>query len=305
MENILVDHRLSGAFHPNFTLSMEQQYLRLLAFLHTKALRGQSRSDRTGVGTYSTFGAELRCNLQEDIGILSSKYVSWKTAFVELCWILKGHTNIQYLKDHDVSIWDEWADEKGELGPVYGAQWRKPNPQNPDVDPLKTMMCELKTHPNSRRHVISAWNPNYIPLAKHDVKQARDSGCMALAPCHYSFQVYIDDEDRVNLKLIQRSADVFLGLPFNIIGYSMLTKLIATHLDREVGDLIISLGDVHLYTNHIDQAYEQLKNNTDPSAKRPEMIITSKKENLWDYEPGDLQISNYRGAKRISAPVAV
>ena len=206
---------------------------------------GVKKEDRTGTGTYSVFGYQMRFNLQEGFPLITTKKLHTRSIFHELLWFLKGDTNIAYLKENGVSIWDEWADEQGNLGPVYGYQWRSwPNPDGTSTDQIVNLVNGLKNNPNSRRHIVSAWNPSFIDQ-------------MALPPCHCLFQFYVA-EGKLSCQLYQRSCDTFLGVPFNIASYALLTHMIAQVCDLEVGDFVWTGGDVHLYTNHVEQAKLQL-----------------------------------------------
>ena len=218
-----------------------QEYLDLLKKVKDS---GKPKGDRTGTGTISIFGHQMRFDLQESFPLLTTKKIHFKSVAYELLWFLKGDTNIKYLKDNGVSIWDEWADENGDLGPVYGKQWRKWQSAEGMHDQISGVIDQIKTNPNSRRHIVSAWNVGEIPS-------------MALAPCHILFQFYVQD-GKLSCQLYQRSADVFLGVPFNIASYALLTHMIASVCDLEVGDFVHTLGDAHLYTNHLNQAEEQL-----------------------------------------------
>ena len=212
-----------------------QEYLDLLKKVKDS---GKPKGDRTGTGTISIFGHQMRFDLQESFPLLTTKKIHFKSVAYELLWFLKGDTNIKYLKDNGVSIWDEWADENGDLGPVYGKQWRKWQSAEGMHDQISGVIDQIKTNPNSRRHIVSAWNVGEIPS-------------MALAPCHILFQFYVQD-GKLSCQLYQRSADVFLGVPFNIASYALLTHMIASVCDLEVGDFVHTLGDAHLYTNHLN-----------------------------------------------------
>ena len=218
-----------------------QEYLDLLKKVKDS---GKPKGDRTGTGTISIFGHQMRFDLQESFPLLTTKKIHFKSVAYELLWFLKGDTNIKYLKDNGVSIWDEWADENGDLGPVYGKQWRNWKGADGFHDQISSVIQQIKDNPNSRRHIVSAWNVAEIPR-------------MALAPCHILFQFYVQD-GKLSCQLYQRSADVFLGVPFNIASYALLTHMIANVCDLKVGDFIHTLGDAHLYNNHLAQAEEQL-----------------------------------------------
>lgn len=254
----------------------------------------EPRSDRTGVGTYSRFGTQLRFNLATGFPLLTTKKVQFHSVVVELLWFLKGHTNIKYLHDHDVHIWDEWADEKGELGPVYGAQWRNwqvptTNGEPYTVDQIKNVIESIKNNPFSRRHIVTAWNP-------------ADVDKMALPPCHLMFQFYVSRDLRLSCHMYQRSADWFLGVPFNIASYALLTQIIATHCGLDLGDLIISFGDYHLYSNHIDAAKLQLqRTSTGPECK----VRYGGGKRLDEIEPSDFELIGYNPHSWIRASIAV
>ena len=218
-----------------------QEYLDLLKKVKES---GKPKGDRTGTGTLSIFGHQMRFDLQDSFPLLTTKKIHFKSVAYELLWFLKGDTNIKYLKDNGVSIWDEWADENGDLGPVYGKQWRDWKGANGFHDQISNVIDQIKNNPNSRRHIVSAWNVAEIPS-------------MALAPCHILFQFYVQ-EGKLSCQLYQRSADIFLGVPFNIASYALLTHMIANVCDLEVGDFVHTLGDAHLYNNHLTQADEQL-----------------------------------------------
>ena len=218
-----------------------QEYLDLLEKVKNS---GKPKGDRTGTGTISVFGHQMRFNLEDSFPLLTTKKIHFKSVAYELLWFLKGDTNINYLKENGVSIWDEWADENGDLGPVYGKQWRKWEGKNNIHDQVTEVIKQIKDNPDSRRHIVSAWNVADIPS-------------MALAPCHILFQFYVQD-GRLSCQLYQRSADIFLGVPFNIASYALLTHMIANICDLKVGEFVHTLGDAHLYNNHIDQAEEQL-----------------------------------------------
>jgi thymidylate synthase len=261
-----------------------QEYLDLLKKVKDS---GKPKGDRTGTGTISIFGHQMRFDLQESFPLLTTKKVHFKSVAYELLWFLKGDTNIKYLKDNGVSIWDEWADENGDLGPVYGKQWRKWQSADGMHDQISGVIHQIKTNPNSRRHIVSAWNVGEIPS-------------MALAPCHILFQFYVQD-GKLSCQLYQRSADVFLGVPFNIASYALLTHMVARVCDLEVGDFVHTLGDAHLYTNHLDQAEEQLSR----SPLSPPKIKIAKKDSIDLYEFEDFELIDYQHHPHIPAVVAV
>ncbi|MTI20998.1 thymidylate synthase [Fulvivirga sp. RKSG066] len=250
---------------------------------------GAEKGDRTGTGTLSVFGRQLRFNLQEGFPLLTTKKLHIRSIIHELLWFLSGDTNIKYLKDNGVSIWDEWADENGDLGPVYGYQWRSwPAPDGGKVDQIAQAIEQIKTNPNSRRHIVSAWNPAEVDN-------------MALPPCHALFQFYVAN-GKLSCQLYQRSADYFLGVPFNIASYALLVHMFAQQCDLEPGEFVWTGGDVHLYSNHLDQAREQL--SRDPMAL-PQLNITRKPASIFDYKFEDFKIENYEAHPSIKAPIAV
>ena len=250
---------------------------------------GVKKEDRTGTGTYSVFGHQMRFNLAEGFPLITTKKLHTRSIFVELLWFLKGDTNISYLKDNGVSIWDEWADENGNLGPVYGYQWRSwPNPDGTSTDQIVNLVNGLKNNPNSRRHIVSAWNPSFIED-------------MALPPCHCLFQFYVA-EGKLSCQLYQRSCDTFLGVPFNIASYALLVHMIAQVCDLEVGDFVWTGGDVHLYSNHVDQAKLQL---TREHRTLPTLKLNSEVKDLFAFTMDDISIENYDPHPHIKAAVAI
>ena len=261
-----------------------QEYLDLLKKVKDS---GKPKGDRTGTGTISIFGHQMRFNLKESFPLLTTKKIHFKSVAYELLWFLKGDTNIKYLKDNGVSIWDEWADENGDLGPVYGKQWRNWKGADGFHDQISSVIEQIKNNPNSRRHIVSAWNVAEIPS-------------MALAPCHILFQFYVQD-GKLSCQLYQRSADVFLGVPFNISSYALLTHMIANVCNLEVGDFVHTLGDAHLYNNHLTQAEEQLSR----SPLEPPQIKVSQKTSIDAYEFEDFELINYQHHPHIPAVVAV
>jgi thymidylate synthase len=263
-----------------------QQYLDLMKdILET----GASKTDRTGTGTRSVFGRQLRFNLSQGFPLLTTKKLHTRSIFIELLWFLKGDTNIKYLHDHGVTIWDEWADENGDLGPVYGHQWRSwPTPNGQAIDQITNVLNQIKQKPDSRRHIVSAWNPAEVDK-------------MALPPCHTMFQFYVAD-GKLSCQLYQRSADYFLGVPFNIASYALLTHMFAQQCDLMPGDFVWTGGDVHLYTNHIEQANLQL--TREPFAL-PQLNIRRKPASIFEYVYEDFEILNYQTHPGIKAPIAV
>ncbi|MCB0394743.1 MAG: thymidylate synthase [Bdellovibrionales bacterium] len=263
-----------------------KQYLDLLE----KVLEtGEVRGDRTGTGTVSSFGHQLRYDLKNTFPLVTTKKVHLKSIVHELLWFLKGDTNIKYLKDNSVSIWDEWADERGDLGPVYGAQWRSWVTREGQVDQITNIIKEIRQNPMSRRLVVSAWNVGEIHK-------------MALPPCHIMFQFYVSNEGTLSCQLYQRSADLFLGVPFNIASYSLLTMMMAQVCDLKPGEFIHTIGDAHIYLNHMEQVKEQLRRSPRP---QPKMIINPTVKNIFEFQYSDFQLVDYDPHPRISAQVSV
>jgi thymidylate synthase len=263
-----------------------RQYLDLLAHVLES---GVDRPDRTGVGTRGVFGYQMRYDLGQGFPVLTTKKLHLKSIIHELLWFLKGDTNIAYLKENGVSIWDEWADENGDLGPVYGAQWRSwPTPHGQTIDQVANVITSLRENPNSRRHIVSAWNPAEVDN-------------MALPPCHCLFQFHVA-EGRLSCQLYQRSADIFLGVPFNIASYALLTMMVAQVTGLKPGDFVHTLGDAHLYLNHFDQAREQLTRQ--PKAL-PQMWINPEVTSLEEFRYEDFKLENYVADPSIRAPIAV
>ncbi|MBB3945805.1 thymidylate synthase [Rhizobium skierniewicense] len=263
-----------------------KQYLDLLRHVMDT---GSDRGDRTGTGTRSVFGYQMRFDLSEGFPVLTTKKLHLRSIIHELLWFLKGDTNIAYLKQHGVSIWDEWADEDGNLGPVYGAQWRSwPAPDGRHIDQITLLIESLKTNPNSRRHIVSAWNPALVDD-------------MALPPCHCLFQFYVAD-GKLSCQLYQRSADIFLGVPFNIASYALLTLMVAQVTGLKPGDFVHTLGDAHIYANHFEQA--QLQMQRTPKAL-PSMRLNPDVKNLFDFTFEDFTLENYEADASIKAPIAV
>ncbi|MEN9639584.1 MAG: hypothetical protein RLZZ262_1453 [Bacteroidota bacterium] len=250
---------------------------------------GTYKSDRTGTGTYSVFGHQMRFNLAEGFPLLTTKKLHTKSIIHELLWFLKGETNIAYLKENGVSIWDEWADENGNLGPVYGYQWRSwPNPDGTHTDQIKKLVDGVKKNPDGRRHIVSAWNPSFIDQ-------------MALPPCHCLFQFYVAD-GKLSCQLYQRSCDTFLGVPFNIASYALLTMMMAQVCDLQLGDFVWTGGDVHLYSNHVDQAKLQLTRDCRPL---PQLKLNPDVKDLFAFTFEDFTLENYDPHPHIKAAVAV
>ncbi|MBR2960337.1 MAG: thymidylate synthase [Burkholderiaceae bacterium] len=249
---------------------------------------GVEKSDRTGTGTRSVFGYQMRFNLQEGFPLVTTKKLHLRSIIHELLWFLQGDSNIKYLKDNGVSIWDEWADENGELGPVYGVQWRNWTGREQNVDQIAELIKTIKTNPDSRRMIVTAWNVAEIHK-------------MALPPCHMMFQVYVAN-GKLSCQLYQRSCDIFLGVPFNIASYSLLTHMLAQQCDLEVGDFVWTGGDCHIYSNHFEQVELQL--SREPRAY-PQLKINRRPDSIFDYRFEDFEIVGYDPHPHIKAPVAV
>ena len=263
-----------------------KQYLQLMTDILEN---GSTKTDRTGTGTLSVFGRQLRFDLSEGFPMVTTKKLHLRSIIYELLWFLNGDTNIKYLKDNGVSIWDEWADANGELGPVYGHQWRSwPTPDGKHIDQITQVLNQIKTKPDSRRHIVTAWNPSEVDK-------------MALPPCHALFQFYVA-EGKLSCQLYQRSADYFLGVPFNIASYALLTHMFAQQCDLEPGEFIWTGGDTHLYSNHLEQAKLQLSRVPYPL---PQLHIRRKPNSIFDYKFEDFEIVNYQAHPSIKAPIAV
>ena len=263
-----------------------QQYLDFARHILTN---GQQKHDRTGTGTTSVFGHQMRFNLQQGFPLLTTKKLHLKSIIHELLWFIAGDTNVTYLQHNGVRIWDEWADEEGNLGPVYGHQWRSwPKPDGSTVDQIKLLIEQLKSNPDSRRHIVSAWN-------------VADVDHMALPPCHCLFQFYVAD-NKLSCQLYQRSADVFLGVPFNIASYALLTLMMAQVCGYQPGDFVHTFGDAHIYSNHLDQIKEQLSREPYPL---PQMNINPEIDDLFAFRYEDFELVNYQAHPHIKGAVAV
>jgi thymidylate synthase len=260
-----------------------------LDFMRHVREHGERKNDRTGTGTLSVFGHQMRFDLSAGFPLLTTKKVHTRSIIYELLWFLRGDTNVQYLRDHGVTIWDEWADANGDLGPVYGFQWRSwPAPDGRHIDQLSDVMREIRKNPDSRRLIVSAWNVGDIPRMK-------------LPPCHLLFQFYVA-KGRLSCQLYQRSCDIFLGVPFNIASYALLTHLVAQQCDLAVGDFIWVGGDCHLYLNHLEQVATQLSRTPYPL---PRLVITRRPPSLYEYQYEDFEIADYQSHPAIKAAVAV
>ena len=264
----------------------EQQYLDLLAEVLEQ---GAAKSDRTGTGTRSVFGRQMRFGLADEFPLLTTKKLHLKSIVVELLWFLRGDTNVQWLQERGVSIWDEWADAKGDLGPVYGYQWRHWRaPDGREIDQIKAVVESLRKKPDSRRHIVTAWNP-------------ADVDRMALPPCHALFQFYVSNQ-KLSCQMYQRSADLFLGVPFNIASYALLTLMMAQVTGLKPGEFVLTLGDAHLYLNHLEQAREQLKRAPRPF---PRMKLNSSIQEIFEFKFEDFTLEGYEPHPAIKAPIAV
>lgn len=266
--------------------SVMRNYLDLMAEILSS---GAHKTDRTGTGTLSVFGRQLRFDLSQGFPLVTTKKLHLRSIIHELLWFLNGDTNVKYLRDNGVTIWDEWADENGELGPVYGHQWRSwPAPDGRKIDQISQVLEQIRTRPDSRRHIVSAWNPAEVDK-------------MALPPCHALFQFYVAD-GKLSCQLYQRSADYFLGVPFNIASYALLTHMVAQQCDLQPGDFVWTGGDIHLYTNHLEQARLQL--SREPFSL-PKLILNRKPADLFSYAFEDFIIEGYQSHPAIKAPIAV
>ena len=275
-------------FYRNFNTNLHtmQQYLELLNHIMNN---GAEKADRTGTGTISTFGYQMRFNFEDGFPLLTTKKVHLKSVIYELLWFLRGDTNVKFLQDHNVRIWNEWADENGDMGHIYGYQWRSwPKPDGGYVDQISEVIKSIKHNPDSRRHIVSAWNPGELEN-------------MALPPCHILFQFYVNN-GRLSCQLYQRSADLFLGVPFNIASYSLLTMMVAQVTGLVPGEFIHTLGDAHIYKNHFEQVKTQL--NRTPR-ERPTMNLNTEKTNIFDFTYEDFTLENYNPHPHIKGKVSV
>ena len=273
-----------------------KQYLDLI---HHVVKNGVEKSDRTGTGTKSIFGYQMRFDLSKGFPMVTTKKLHTKSIIYELLWFLNGDTNIDYLKNNGVKIWDDWADENGDLGPVYGFQWRNWN--NDNIDQISELIESIKNNPDSRRMLISAWNPSVLPDTSKSFSENVKNGKAALPPCHAFFQFYVS-ENKLSCQLYQRSADIFLGVPFNIASYALLTHMIAHVCNLEVGDFVHTFGDAHIYNNHVDQINLQLSRKP---RKLPSLKIKRKVESIFDFKFEDFEIINYDPHPHIKGLVSV
>lgn len=277
-----------------------KQYKVLLNHVLTQ---GVAKGDRTGTGTRSVFGYQMRFDLNQGFPLATTKKIHFKSIIHELLWFLSGDTNIKYLNDNGVRIWDMWANSEGDLGPIYGQQWRKwIDPHTfKEIDQIEEVLHQIKTNPDSRRIVVSAWNVSDLPSEYRSPQENAHWGRMALAPCHCLFQFYVS-QGKLSCQLYQRSADVFLGVPFNIASYALLTHMMAAQTGLQVGDLVWTGGDVHLYNNHVEQAIEQL---TREPYKLPELGLNAAVDSLFDYKAKDINLIQYDHYPPIKAPISI
>ena len=276
-----------------------KEYLALMRHVRDT---GVKKEDRTGTGTLSVFGYQMRFDLQKGFPLVTTKKCHLKSIIHELLWFLKGESNIAYLKENGVSIWDGWATEEGELGPVYGKQWRSwDNGDGTTIDQIADVIEQIKTNPDSRRLIVSAWNPSVLPDTQYSPSENASMGKQALPPCHTMFQFYVLD-GKLSCQLYQRSGDIFLGIPFNIASYALLTMMIAQVCDLAPGDFILTLGDAHLYSNHLEQVDLQL--SREPFAP-PVMEINKSVKDIFDFSFEDFTLKGYQSHPHIKAPVAI
>ena len=260
---------------------------------------GNEKSDRTGTGTKSVFGHQMRFDLSEGFPMVTTKKLHLKSIIYELLWFLRGDTNIKYLQENGVKIWDEWADSNGDLGPVYGQQWRNWNDN--EIDQIVSVINSLKNNPDSRRMLVSAWNPGVLPDTKKSFEENVQNGKAALPPCHALFQFYVHNQ-KLSCQLYQRSADIFLGVPFNIASYALLTEMMAHVCNLKCGEFVHTFGDAHIYNNHIEQVQLQLKREPKPL---PKLKFKRKVDNIFDFKFDDFEILNYDPHPHIKGKVAV
>ncbi|WP_317933307.1 thymidylate synthase [Halioxenophilus sp. WMMB6] len=276
-----------------------KQYLDLMRLVRDQ---GVKKADRTGTGTLSVFGHQMRFDLQQGFPLVTTKKCHLRSIIHELLWFLRGDSSIQYLRDNGVSIWDEWATDAGDLGPIYGVQWRSwPTPAGGHIDQISELMRQIKAKPDSRRLIVSAWNPAELPDESQSPQANVGEGRMALAPCHALFQFYVA-EGRLSCQLYQRSADIFLGVPFNIASYALLTMMVAQVAGLQPGDFVHTLGDAHLYLNHLEQVEKQLAR--EPRAL-PVMHINKEVQDIFAFSYEDFELTGYDPHPHISAPIAI
>jgi thymidylate synthase len=276
-----------------------QQYLQLMRHVLETGIK---KEDRTGTGTFSVFGYQMRFDLSEGFPLVTTKKCHMRSIIHELLWFLKGETNIAYLTENNVKIWDSWATDDGELGPVYGKQWRSwEGAEGQVIDQISELVDQIKTNPDSRRLIVSAWNPAVLPDTSFSPKENAQQGRQALPPCHTMFQFYVL-EGKLSCQLYQRSADIFLGVPFNIASYALLTMMLAQVCDLKMGDFIHTLGDAHLYVNHLEQANLQLTRQPYPL---PKMLINPSINNIFAFDINDFELKDYQAHDHIKAPVAI
>lgn len=274
-------------------------YLELLRHVRTSGVR---KSDRTGTGTLSVFGYQMRFDLGRGFPLVTTKKLHTRSIIYELLWFLRGRTDVGYLQDNGVRIWNEWADESGSLGPIYGTQWRSwPTPDGRHIDQLADVVEQIQQRPDSRRHVVTAWNPADLPDETKTPQENARAGRMALAPCHCLFQFYVAG-GRLSCQLYQRSADLFLGVPFNIASYALLTRMMAHVTGLQAGDFVHTFGDAHIYLNHLDQVDEQLAREPYPL---PALHLRTARSRLQDFEYEDFELEGYRSHAAIRAPISV
>jgi thymidylate synthase len=276
-----------------------QQYLQLMRHILNT---GVKKEDRTGTGTLSAFGYQMRFDLSAGFPLVTTKKCHMRSIIHELLWFLKGETNIAYLIENNVKIWDAWATDDGELGPVYGKQWRSwEGADGQVIDQISQLVEQIKTNPDSRRLIVSAWNPAVLPDTSYSPKENAEQGRQALPPCHTMFQFYVL-EGKLSCQLYQRSGDIFLGVPFNIASYALLTMMLAQVCDLQPGDFIHTLGDAHLYVNHLEQANLQLTRQPYPL---PKMVINPKVKDIFSFDIDDFELKNYQAHDHIKAVVAI
>lgn len=294
--SISKDWNLSMTYFWFYIFKNMQQYLNLVKFIQD---HGVSKTDRTGTGTKSVFGYQMRFDLADGFPLVTTKKIHVKSVIHELLWFLKGDTNINYLTENGVRIWNEWADENGDLGPVYGHQWRNWNDEG--IDQIKEVIETLKTNPDSRRMLVSAWNPSVMPNTSVSFSENVANHKAALPPCHAFFQFYVA-EGKLSCQLYQRSADLFLGVPFNIASYALLNLMVAQVCDLKLGNFVHTFGDVHIYSNHHEQLEEQLSRSPRPL---PQMILNPKIKDIFDFKYEDFTLNGYDPHPLIRGKVAV